>query len=65
MNKLQQMEDYALEFGYCMKQFDNHNWVEVIDEGTWLRYTFNGYFKRREEIKSLIPENSKPFDDMI
>ena len=64
MNKLQQMEDHALAHGYCMKKFNTHEWAEVIDEGTWFRYTFNGTYKLREDIKRLIPENSTPFEGM-
>lgn len=63
MNKLQQMEDHALKHGYCMREFDTHNWAEVLDEGTWFRYTFNGIYKRREEIVQLIPNNNEPFEE--
>lgn len=64
MNKLQQMEDYALKHGYCMREFGNHVWLEVFDEGTWFRYAFNGEYKLREQVIDLIPNNSEPFKDI-
>lgn len=57
------MEDHTLKWGYCMRQFDNHNWAEVFDEGTWFRYTFNGKYILRENLKELIPNNDEPFDE--
>lgn len=63
MSKLAEMEYHTLTHGYCMKEFDKNNWAEVIDADASFRYTFNGSYKSREEMNSLIPFNSDPFEE--